>query len=85
MSGSEHVQEYRRLAYPTAVWAGVDTETKEVARDSKQGNTDQRIIIVSNKSPSRPAPLSVASAAPSCQPVGGSSTTRQRENVSWRL
>ena len=43
MSGGEHVQEYRKLAYPTTVWAGVDTETKEVARDSKQGNTDQRM------------------------------------------
>ena len=35
------MQEYRKLAYPTTVWAGVDKETKEVARDSKQGNTEQ--------------------------------------------
>ena len=43
LSVEEHVQEYRKLAYPTSVWAGVDTETQEVARDSKQGNTDQRM------------------------------------------
>ena len=42
MSVEEHVQEYRKLAYPTTVWDGVDKETKEVARDSKQGNTEMK-------------------------------------------
>ena len=42
LSVEEHVQEYRKLAYPTTVWDGVDKETKEVARDSKQGNTEMK-------------------------------------------